>query len=735
MCKVLPDCRHQGEAERHSWSILERREDPAGRDHPTRRSVSVTSCRPLLTVCYVSALVLFHGVPIVTNSHAQDAVGKTGHPEEQFGRALKIVRGLGIGNCMDAAIAGDRLYVVGSGKLHVADIAEPRSPKLLGTLTNLGRPRQIVVRDGVAYITAREDGMFIVDVRDSAKPELLSHYNAIELATGIAASGNVAFVACRTYGVELVDVTNPRKPLHLSTVRTGEAQSCVARDGILYVGVWGSKELVVCDVKNPRKPKVTSKTPLDGYGDGVCVRGKYCFVATGHHSRKMEKHDESDPAFGGGHGLEIFDVTRPDKPKFVSRIKAPRYYRIGMDMWDVIVSGKYAYLADTYNGAFVIDISSIRKPSFAGHRQLAYVKSRKAASPVGGLAIGDGVIYAAGAWADLHVIDAPMAKPPKPERDRAPVIPRYRPAKSSKFRVYKPDGQVWAVAFADDMALVACGAAGLHAVELWPKIEKLAEYETEGFAVDVKVHGDYVYVAESKGGLSIWKRTRGGKLEQVGRFRVRGQSIKQVVVPRRGKYALLDVGQASFYIIDITDPASPKRVFKDIRHGLLYGYQIAEGLLEDRYACCFWHVTGFYWYDLYSGAAPVYSGDNYRVRAGANNGMAVLANGKDALVTTNRRAYVIVNREERRPLEELQQYRIRGRELRGKPSIYGNTLYVADRFWGRVSIVDITNVEEPKLIEELHLDGNPCFVVEHNRTPVIPAGYQGLLVLSRRRQR
>ncbi|MBT4814728.1 MAG: hypothetical protein HON70_03470, partial [Lentisphaerae bacterium] len=38
-------------------------------------------------------------------------------------------------------------------------------------------------------------------------------------------------------------------------------------------------------------------------------------------------------------------------------------------------------------------------------------------------------------------------------------------------------------------------------------------------------------------------------------------------------------------------------------------------------------------------------------------------------------------------------------------------------------------IREPRLIEELALEGNPCLVVEHNGAPVIPAGYQGLLVL------
>ncbi|MBT4815128.1 MAG: hypothetical protein HON70_05485, partial [Lentisphaerae bacterium] len=263
----------------------------------------------------------------MTDCRAQDTATTIGHPEQQFGRTMEIVKDLGVGRCMDVAAVRDRLYVIGSGKLHVLDITQSHSPELLGTLTNLGHTRQIEVQNDVAYITAREDGVFIVDVSNSAKPRLLSHYNAIELATGIAISGKVAFVACRTYGVELVDVSDPGKPLHLSTIRTGEAQSCVARDGILYVGVWGSKELVICDAKNPRAPQIISKTPLDGYGDGLCVRGSHCFVATGHHSRSMRKRDESDPGFGNGHGLEIFDITQPEEPAFVSRIKAPRYYR------------------------------------------------------------------------------------------------------------------------------------------------------------------------------------------------------------------------------------------------------------------------------------------------------------------------------------------------------------------------------------------------------------------------
>lgn len=661
------------------------------------------------------------------SSAAEIRHGTGGHPEDRFGRRLPIVRDLGVGPSMDAAVAGDTLYVIGGGKLHVADIADPAAPKVVGRLANLGAVRQIEVAGGVAFVTAREDGLFVVDVRRREEPALLSHYDTIELATGIAVSGDVAFVACRNYGVELVDVSDPRRPAHLSTVRTGEAQSVVARDGTLYAGVWATRELVICDARNPRQPAIIARAPLDGYGDGLCVRGRYCYAATGHHSRAGRGRREDDPGYGLGHGLEILDVSDPAKPTFVSRVKMPRFYRIGMDMWDVIVAGDHAFVADTHNGVFVIDVSDPRQPRCVAHRQLPWVKRRGECSPVGGIALTRGHIYVAGAWTDLHVVAAPsLARAPGPEPDQAPAIPPApEPRRDPRYRAYRPDGQVYAVAFAGDTALVAAGAAGLHAVRLWPRISKLAEYPTEGFAMDVKVLGDRVYVAEGTGGLSLWRLGGDAALEQVGRYRARGHSIKQVVVPAPGRYALVHVGASHLHILDVADPARPKRVLDDTHLGLFYSHPLADGLLEGRYACCFWHVTGFYWYDLYGGPKPVYTGDNYRFRIGSTNGAALRRS--DALATW-RGKYFILGRKETRPPEQMPSYGVKGHDLSGKPSLSGTTLYVAQRAAGKVSAVDVSEIDKPRLLAHLELAGNPGIVVVHKGVAVIPAGYQGLLV-------
>ena len=56
-------------------------------------------------------------------------------------------------------------------------------------------------------------------------------------------------------------------------------------DGMLYTGVWGTSEVVTADVRDPLRPRIVSRTPLDGYGDGLTVHDGKLFAATGHHSR------------------------------------------------------------------------------------------------------------------------------------------------------------------------------------------------------------------------------------------------------------------------------------------------------------------------------------------------------------------------------------------------------------------------------------------------------------------
>ncbi len=680
----------------------------------------------MVSACRFAAIVVFGVLAIQLAAALAQSAPQPGHPPDQFGVPLSFHRDLGIGGSMDAAVEGDTLYVISGSALKICDIQDRSSPQRVGVLGNLGNLRQIVVQDGIAYITARADGLFIIDARQPTKPKLLCHYDTIEVATGIAIEGRLAFVACRSCGVEIVDVADPSRPVHLSTIRTGEAQSVVARGRYLYTGVWASSELVVTDITNPRQPRITAKLQLDGYGDGVDVQGNYCYVATGHHSQERPKRKPGDPGFGHGHGLEVFDLTNPAKPRFVSRIKLPPLYSLGMDMWSVTVADKYAFVADTFNGLFIVDVSDPSRLRIVAQRQLPYINARRRFSPVGGFALAKDFIYVAGAWSDLHVVSAPgFAQPPRSEPREQLSPPWEAPKTDPRVRTYRPPGQVHAVAVTDNIAFVAAGQAGLHAVQIEPQFKNLDTAATAGFAFDVKTYDNRVYLAEGKGGLSVWRWSEAdSKLEQVGAYRPKG-TVRQVVVPPPGKYALLQVGANLLQIVDVRDPQRMTRVFEDSRLGMMHGHPIAERLLDRRYVSCFWHVTGHYWYDLGRETGPAYTGDHFPLRIGAHNGMAVV---DDRVLFTYRGKYFLGNRKTTAPPARESWIGIAGVDLSGEPSLFGTRLYVSNRISGRVAAVDISDIRQPRLLGSLQLREHPEIVVDHRGAALIPAGFQGLLL-------
>lgn len=657
------------------------------------------------------------------------------HPElfdesSGFGPVLENTFNVGIGPTMDVTIDATHAYAIGNRTLHVLNINQPGSPRRVAKLSGLGNVRQILTDAGFAYVTSREDGLFVIDVSDPKKPKLVSRYDTIEFATGICKSGDLLFVACRSFGVELIDVSNPTSPRHISTARTGEAQSVVERNGYLYVGVWGASEVVTVDIRDPWKLRITSHTPLDGFGDGVDVHGNFLYAATGHHSRRQPRAKPGDPGFGHGHGLEVLDIRDPAAPKWVTRVKFPPTYNIYHDMWSVTIANGHAFVADTHNGVFVLDIQDPHRPRFVGHWTVPRATGERLAGFVGGLIPADDYIYVAGGETDLHVLAARgIARAPVPEEKKAAPIPIARPQEAdTPYRSYTTDGQIYGVDFLDDKAIVACGAAGVHVLNVNPRFETVSRVKTTDRVTDVCIANHRIYTAEGNAGLGIYQ-LKSGVMSEIGRYRVLNDTIRQVEVPGDAKYALAQVGAQEIQIIDVTNAAAPRKVLEDRHLGLLYGDQLMRGLIEDRYACAFWHVAGLYWYDLKADGGPRYTGDNFAGRIGSGNGLVACA-GKT--LATMQGGYLLLDRCERRALSAVPLYRIGARNQHlGKPTIAGNRLYAVNRRTGLVTIADITSPENPQLVDQFELPGNPSRSIVHDGVLVIPDGYHGLLVFDR----
>jgi hypothetical protein len=619
---------------------------------------------------------------------------------------------------MAAVVSNDHLFFIGSGTLWVADLSRPTEPAVVGRVHFGGTGRQIAIQDDVAYVTARADGLYIIDVADPTAPRLLSHYDTLELATGVDVHGPILCIAERQYGVELVDVSSPSKPAFISKVRTGEAQS-VAIDGRhVYAGDWMASQVTTIDIANPREPHIVSRVALDGYGDGVTVQGSYLYASTGHHARGggfLRGPDE--PGYGAGHGLEVLSLADPAHPEVVTGVKFPALFRRGAyDTWTSVASGDYVFCADSENGVFAVDVADPEEPRVAARYE----------ELVGGLAVGDGTIYAACPERGyVAVLDARgMAQRAAPDRGPAVRIPPAPASRPQGYRVYRPGGQIRAIDFVGDAyALVAAGMQGVHVLRLWPEVREVSRIATRGFALHLDVRGSRVYVSEGRRGLSIWEHAGSGHFEARGRYEApQGQPIRQALAAGQDRYAVAESANR-FFVIDVSDPDDP-RLALERKVGIVYGDQTSHGLVAGRYVCVSDHLTPMRWLDLQADSA--HGIDTGVDLADTLNWVEGAVAVGDRLLVTSEGGYRLAQPLST-DLEATPLYRCH-KSLRGKPWVYGASLYLVSRIHARIAIVDISRIETPQLLHELKTEGNPNAAVVRNGALLIPDSYNGLII-------
>lgn len=663
------------------------------------------------------------------------------HDQKQYGEYLVPHKIPGSLASNDVCIEGNYLYATGRDHLTVYDITDPAVPKQVARIGGLKECRQVNFYKNCLYITAREDGMYIVDVLNPRSPYLRAHYDTMELATGIQCDKDIAYVAQRQFGTEFIDISDPSHPRHLGFVVSGEAQSVDVANGILYAGDWGSRELSIFDVRNPKNPKQLSVSPLDGLGDGVYIKDDICYAATGLYvpKRPNRKPNDLDPRNRGGHGLDIFSVADLKKPQLIGRIKFPvQSVEFVPDYWAVAVNDhKIAYVADAYNGFFCVDVSDPRNPKCVAHTVLPFIpfSSRQKTmvpDPVGGSASVDGYFYLAGCKDGVYIVPASKyARKLNPNRkapsltDSVPSDPEIPKKITDHFKIYDPEGQVVAASLHDENSVwIAAGTSGIQLVDLRsdPPVP-LFVFPTRGFAYDVKKVGNRLYTAEGTNGVGIYHILPNHSLRHMGRYDC-GSTARQIVVPSLGSVILVKAGN-QIHFVDITTPALPRKVFLEYKiAGILYGRDIVNDLVDGKYIVCTAQGTGILWFDL-SGSIPVKKQVSFLSQVSFSNGAACM-NGK--LLFFRNRSFCFCDPEEPKELREKKFYPVEGLSWFGKPSIDGTIVCFTDRRSGSIMKFDLKDPDHPRILNQFDLKGHPELAVFNHGKMIIPCGYAGLFI-------
>lgn len=679
-------------------------------------------------------------------------------------RAISLPEnGIGAGKTIDFVQSGNYLYSIGNEKLTVSNVTDPENPVVEGTLDSLGSVLQIALcASGTdVIVTARQNGAYIIDVSDPKHPRIRYAYDTIEFATGVYVCGDYAYIACRVFGVEIVDISDLDNPKHCSIVRCGEAQSCQVAGGRLYVGLWGECRVDIYDVVQPSEPKLLGRVSLSGRGDGMKAvqigEKTVLFAATGQHTEDLPIATQlSDLRYGQGNGMDIYDVTTPSSPIWLSTVRTDgRCYYPGNDFWETETAVDkdghlLVYLTSTYNGVYVYNADNLCAPvrlahitlpiypgsplyqklSFAGRAIIfPFDQDELIQIPVGALAVDENQFYIAGVGSDLHVFSTPDLAGIAQEDESAVLCEEdngtfydFDSSKRNDFASFHPGGQVYAAAVYEDRIYAACGEDGIYVLD--SNLQVLEQVHTTGFSYDVRIQNGILYSAEGKGGFAAYDISERLPVKQWSLLT--GSNVRQVRLSPKARFAVLQIDGSQVKMINLE---TKQTVVQKSTSGLMYFRNLSNSLVAGRYIGFYGNSSQTFWYDFGMN-------DDYDTPILVNDRFATstidMAGGYDAAgdlaLGTRSGGYVLYDPTDTTisAMNELTLHRGNG-SFSGKPSVHGDLLVTTDRIKGNIFLVDISDLTNPVLKETISVSGNPDVAVITDDTILIPLGRQGLI--------
>jgi hypothetical protein len=168
---------------------------------------------------------------------------------------------------LDVEVVDGIAFVVGMGRMVIADITNPAAPvKLYGPAeTEAGKLHRVEpLQAGFLATSQREEGVLLWDVRDPSAPANVATIVGVGME-GLAFAEGRLFVGVRDEGVRVYDVSDPAKPVETGRggALSGTWELAATGDGWLYAAD-ASMGLVPFDVSDPDRPAMGSPLTFDG---------------------------------------------------------------------------------------------------------------------------------------------------------------------------------------------------------------------------------------------------------------------------------------------------------------------------------------------------------------------------------------------------------------------------------------------------------------------------------------
>ncbi|MBD3353032.1 MAG: hypothetical protein GF364_16245 [Candidatus Lokiarchaeota archaeon] len=197
-----------------------------------------------------------------------------------------------------------------------------------------GASQIIEVRGDIAYLSSGLR-VIILNISDPEHPvEVADIYITDRDVEDIDVEGNTAYFVSDANGVFIYNVTDVNNPKRLGHYLNGTTFGVDAVGNYLYVADGSNKQLEVVDVSDPTNPTLLGYEQFDYYAYDVFVLSNTAYVAS------------------GPKGLRTVNITDPANPDYMSN------YETDMNTWEVVVIDDLAYTANgIMDGLKIINVS------------------------------------------------------------------------------------------------------------------------------------------------------------------------------------------------------------------------------------------------------------------------------------------------------------------------------------------------------------------------------------------
>jgi len=325
--------------------------------------------------------------------------------------------------------------------------------------------------------------------------------------------GDILFQASWTCGVGIFDVSHPESLRIIRSFDTPDPYMDVSISGHIACIADQSDGLRLLDISDPLNiVEIGSLSP--GMADGtflqVCTDTQYAYVAT------------------EGHGIQIFDIVRPNSPLFVGSLDTPGIAR------GITLSNGFAYVADSEGGLRVIDVHAPSSPTEIGFLLFSASATR--------VAVSRGYAYVATDDGHLQIVDASN-----------PALLRLR----GVFNVPHPSSSISCLVALENELYLGTDDSRIYRLDISnpgsPRLESSIWIPDCGPLEDISISQGRAYVASLPFGLRVLNVTESESMSEIAYYQVPGWGRG---VDIAAGYIFLACGDAGLLILKL-DTVAP----------------------------------------------------------------------------------------------------------------------------------------------------------------------------------